>query len=271
MAQRRGQIEWIQDEERPGIYGGESAGGNAAVTAMFLNAEEKTGPKIAIDAVLLRFPMIKHYTRSFPPTGKVNYMGTDFTKAQVETHAGKVMAAVRKLDDVGLTPTVTSHHPPKGMAAAFLLSMTGSWQSCFQRRHFPSTKLKAPTDDPKYMDGLEHAKYYHNKVDQSFLPPIVIYHGHDDANCPVGDTIAFQDLMIKHYPGKYSQDQNISVEMVTEIKAKPTWNPASQKIVSTSTQAVGHGFDYSLELASEPFLQSAYDELNKLWCAGFSV
>lgn len=230
---------------------GESAGGHAAVTALFLNADMHTGDHINIKAVLLRYPMIKHYARSFPDGGRVTYMGTTFSKADVETRALEVKAAVEELEKYGLVPTRTCDHAPHGMSAAFLLSMTKLWQGMFQRHHYPIAHEPVKSDEPAFMDGLERAVYYAGKVEEEWLAPIIIYHGHDDANCPVEDTEEFVRLLTQLYPQKYIRDKTVFLEIVTELKAKPTFNHITKKLESVSTSSIGHGFDYSLDIVKE--------------------
>jgi hypothetical protein len=89
---------------------GESAGGHAAVTAMWLNAE-KNGPHIPIEVALLRYLMVAHYERTFvgPAMG---YMDALRPKAQVEELAGDVKAIILELERLKVVPTVTARHAP---------------------------------------------------------------------------------------------------------------------------------------------------------------
>jgi acetyl esterase/lipase len=243
---------------------GESAGGHAAVTALFRNAAKKNTRKLNIDAVLLRYPMLKHYTRKFPDEGSVTYMNKKFSKEQVDAQVNKINAAVDELERVDLVPTRAGDHPPHGMAFAFLLSMSGKWEESFTRRHHRDHDAEMP-GDPDYMDCLERAHYYAPNVENARLPPIMMYHGHDDPNCPFSDTQQFLDFLTQKYDGRYTKGETVVLEKVYELNAKPQFDAKKGMLVQGPTTAVGHGFDYSLEEEKEPFLKRTHEGIDGFW------
>lgn len=283
------------------IMEGESAGGLAAIIAMFLNAEKGSGLGIRIDGLLLRYPMVKHYARVFPANGKASYMNRLFTQKEVHQHAQKLLHAIDELSKRGLVPTRSRDSAPKSMSAAFLLSMSGTWQRSFQRSHAHhtlhqygdehndtnntngSTTTTTAANNPDFMDGIERASHYANITHHALLPPITIYHAHDDQNCPFEDTRLFTDLLIQHYPGTYAEGETIFLEKVKRLEAKlrvataavdggdgngdehEAHQSTKTRLDRVSTEHVGHGFDYDLETCQEDFLREAYVRLDGFW------
>ncbi|CAO2649949.1 Nn.00g012410.m01.CDS01 [Neocucurbitaria sp. VM-36] len=234
------------------VVEGESAGAHAAVTALFLNAHVETGTKLAIDAVLLRYPMIAHYERYFPAGGQpIDYMGHKIRPQDAEKHARLIRGAVHRLDRFNILPTRTKGYAPQYMALAFLLSTTQSWNVSFRRDAWAG-------EDHSNMDCLERASQCVETVDHKYLPPIVMYHGHDDSNCPYGNTERFKELLTKHYPTRYIEDKTIFLEKVTQLNEK-------NGVEGNQSSEVGHGFDYALNTEREPFLKRAYERVDKFW------
>ncbi|KAF2852554.1 alpha/beta-hydrolase [Plenodomus tracheiphilus IPT5] len=245
----------LKGGENSVLVEGESAGGHAAVTALFANAEVG-GVGVRIDVVFLRYPMIRHYAREL--TGSVNYMGVEFEKGQVVERAEAIKTAVEELERMGLLATRSWDHPPRGMSGAFLLSITGMWKGMFQRHAGKGNDIDAK------MDGLERAVAYAGKVDENRLPAVVVYHGEKDTNCPVSDTREFCELLEKNYP-KYVNGENIFLETVTRLEAQLTWNVEKKELERTAVTDVAHAFDYQLDRNKEKFLQDAFEHIDKFW------
>jgi hypothetical protein len=147
---------------------GESAGGLAAATALFINADKISGLKIHISAAVLRFPMIEHYTRDITGLTKFSYVDKTFTREEVAVQANKIQTAITVLEKSGFLPTRVRSAPPQHMCAAFILSVLGRWGGSFQRQH-EGQKLSDKFD---IMDGLERARSSVDRVDHSYLTPL---------------------------------------------------------------------------------------------------
>jgi len=248
---------------------GESAGGQAAVTAMWLNAT-KGGPNLPIRVALLRYPMIAHYRRDWEKTaqdGKNAYMGQWFAEEEVKERAQDIDSVIRELEKRGVVPNTTSRWPSKGMAFAFILSITQTWKGLLRRKH-GDCSLADPTDTD-YMDGIERAKYTYQDVVPDLLPPIHIFHGLDDPNCDIKDTIKFYDTLrdSKLYGDRFKGNDMLYMSIVKSLQTKPTWNSETQKVDRGPSEKVGHGFDYWLNEKEEPFLKHAYDWVCTRWDA----
>ena len=252
---------------------GESAGGQAAVTAMWLNAT-KGGPNLPIKVALLRYPMIAHYKRDWEKTadkeenkGKNQYMGQWFTEMEVKERAKDVGAVIRELEKRGVVPTCSERWPSEGMAFAFLLSMAQTWKDLLRRKH-GDCSLADPTNTD-YMDGLERAKHTSKDVEPDFLPPIHIFHGWDDPNCDVKDTIEFRDTLrdAKLYGDRFKENRMLYMNIVQSLQTRPTWNSETKEVERGVSEKVGHGFDYWLDEDKEPFLEHAYTWVCKRWNA----
>jgi acetyl esterase/lipase len=254
---------------------GESAGGHAAVTAMWLNAA-KDGPHLPIDVALLRYPMIAHYSRSWPektkenPGGLVLYMAEGYKPSFVADSAKDVAAIIVELEKWGVVPTCTARPPPRGMALAVRLSITQTWKQYFQRLH--GEELGGPVDpqDETLMDGVERAENCADRVIPQFLPPIHIYHGHDDTNCKPGDTEKFVKALRNPqlYGQRFEGDDMLFFQEVYELKTKRVWDNKNKVLKIERSGAVGHGFDYYLQEKDEKFLRNAYERVAKLWAPG---
>ncbi|KAI4618932.1 hypothetical protein J4E83_005883 [Alternaria metachromatica] len=252
---------------------GESAGGQAAVTAMWLNAT-KGGPNLPIKVALLRYPMIAHYKRDWDKSadkkenkGKNQYMGQWFTETEVKERAKDVGAVIRELEKRGVVPTCSERWPSQGMAFAFILSMAQTWKDLLRRKH-GDCSLADPTNT-NYMDGLERAKHTSKDVEPDFLPPIHIFHGWDDPNCDVKDTIKFRDTLrdSELYGDRFKEDNMLFMSIVKSLQTRPTWNSETEKVDRGPSEKVGHGFDYWLDEDKEQFLKDAYTWVCKRWDA----
>ncbi|CAN9297346.1 unnamed protein product [Alternaria alternata] len=245
---------------------GESAGGQAAVTALWLNAA-KGGPNLPIDVALLRYPMIAHYKRKWDEcadkeNGKVNYMGLWFTKEEVLKREADIAELIKWLESHNLLPTCSSRWPSKGMAFAFILSVTEKWQCHFQRQHdFP----KAKRDEIDYMDGIQRANNTQSRVSHERLPPMYIFHGWNDPNCPVEDTEKFVKVLRTKYPERYNNNKNLRFNIVKKLAVRKFANPDGSIIIELDSDKVMHGFDYWLDESEEKFLRDAYDWVSDRW------
>ncbi|KAF1830293.1 alpha/beta-hydrolase [Decorospora gaudefroyi] len=249
---------------------GESAGGQAAVTTIWLNAK-KGGPNLPIDAALLRFPMIEHYTRSWEKSAnkqnKAVYMGLHCSKTEAEQRVANIKAVILDLERRGLVPTIPARYPPVGMAFAFLLSITGEWTWFFQRQHDERIHdMVAPTDTD-FMDGLGRINNSVQDVVHECLPPMYVYHGHDDGNCPVEGTANFVNRLRELYPTRYGSEKGLVFHIVRVLAKKlEVANPMTGELKTVeNATSVGHGFDYSLDEKNEKFLKEAYDWVGGFW------
>jgi hypothetical protein len=249
---------------------GESAGGLAAVTALWINAN-KGGPNLPIDVALLRYPMIAHYERSWDKSanlqGKVAYMGEHFTQDQVDDRATGIYNVLKELEALGLVPTCSSRWPPVGMAFAFILSMHRSWQRRFQREH--GGVFSAEGSDTDYKDGIGRAKGTCRDIVRNLLPPMYIFHGNDDLNCPVSNTKYFVKVLRdpEYYGYRYEDNSTLYLDVVKRLNNAPYWDPETKVLSRKEMDVVGHAFDYSLGEDDEPFLKKAYDWVGSRWGA----
>ncbi|KAH6037385.1 hypothetical protein HBI82_018170 [Parastagonospora nodorum] len=225
------------DTERVFVEG-ESAGGNAAVVALFLNADKVTGTKIPICAALLRYPMLAHYKRSFDkPT--IGYMNEERTKEEVFEQVRLILNERDKLQAMGYLPTRGNSSAPENMAPAFLMSVTHSWQLSFQRVKPGQSIVSDPFANK---DCIERAMESIGRIDASFLPAMFIYHGDIDSNCPLDDTKQFMKVLRENYPTAYAGDRLVLEIVVGE----------------------GHGFDYE-KSEEEVYMMEAYGFVDKHW------
>lgn len=254
---------------------GESAGGLAAVMALWINADRRRGMDIPVKFALLRYPMIAHYSRVWPtitdenPTGAVIYMGTSVPKEKFQRDMKIVKEVILRLEKYNLVPTCAGRPPPIGMAFAVLLSVTQEWQAFFQRQH-GATQLKPSPDtsDKTILDGIQRAEMCaQDTVDPNLLPRMRIYHGHDDPNCPLQNTEKFVELLRdpKLYGDRFKTGDSLTLDVVTELKEKKWWDAERKELIFGCSTTVAHGFDYYLDEASEPFLKRAYNHVESHW------
>lgn len=244
---------------------GESAGGQAAVTALWLNAT-KGGPNLPIEVALIRYPMIAHYKRKWDKIadkdGKINYMGISFTKKDVLQREADITDLTKWLESHSLVPTCSSRWPSKGMAFAFILSVTERWQWYFQRQHnFPKVKR----DEIEYINGIERANSTQSRVSHERLPPIYIFHGWNDPNCPIEDTEKFVRALRTKYPERYNNEKNLRFDIVKKLAVRKSGYPDGSITKEYDSDNVGHGFDYWLNETEEKFLRDAYDWVGDRW------
>lgn len=217
---------------------GESAGGNAAVVALFLNADRKIGTEIPIHAALLRYPMLAHYKRTFGDDDPIHHMGTDYTKHHLIKQARLILDERDRLQATGYLTTRGSSSAPKNMAAALLLSVSKFWEGLFKREK-PGQSTKDPFVNK---DCIERARESVDIINADLLPAMCIYHGDEDKNCPLKDTEEFVDVLRKNYPTVYAGDR-----LVLNILPKKQ-----------------HGFDYEIA-KTEGFMKDAYAFVDKHW------
>jgi hypothetical protein len=232
---------------------GESAGGNAIITTIFMNADKEENFKLPIKVVMLRYPMIKHYLRKCI-TDNVPFMTGTYTKDELKEFVRQLTAEINNIEKVGFMRTRSKGYAPAYMWAAPVLSVTGEWQDIFQRVHGKENTWER--NEKWSWDCLERAVNMHDKVDPDLLPSIIIHHGHDDLNCSFEDTENFKTLLQKHYPRTYPDDDRlklIKVEMLLE-------KDGVEGKVSTE---VGHGYDYWQD--KEPFQLECFKFVNKHW------
>jgi acetyl esterase/lipase len=251
---------------------GESAGGHAAVMALWINAAHD-GPKLSIKSCLLRYPMLAHYARGFPKDkGKIVYMGESFTPSDVTKRAHDVVAAIDELEEWGLVPTRSKGYAPQYMSATFLLSLTKLWQPVFQRKHGKKIGSRGTIDPsvPDYMDCLDRVDKCVNSVDHNYLPPIGMYHGVQDTNCPIENTRIFQSILKEKYP-VYQKKNAVFLHEVSYLNWKYSLVQAGKggaKKADFTWQRIDkveHAFDYDLDIAREPFLQDTYATIDEFW------
>jgi acetyl esterase/lipase len=219
---------------------GESAGGNAAATALFLNAEKDHGTKIPIKVALLRYPMLAHYRRDFQ--SGMEYMGhkPPFQKRdELVKQLDLILGERDKLESAGYLPTRGRSAAPENMSAAFLLSVLHKWEESFKRKK-PGQMVP---DSFVNKDCIERANDSVDRVDATLLPAMYIYHGANDTNCPLADTNKFVKVLREKYPKQYTEDT------------------LKLSIVPDKT----HGFDYELVSEDVEWLKKAYDYVEKHW------
>lgn len=237
---------------------GESAGGQAAATAMFINADTEAGTHIKLAVALLRYPMIKHYTRHFDEDVDIPFMEEVSTLAGRRDKDGKVGVSLREqaedilkaiewLEGQGYLPTRVNSSPPDKMPGAFLFSVTDMWKALLQRQHH-GEELTDPVD---IMDGLERAAYSADRVNHADLPPIYMYHGDADTNCLIGDTKKFEEILRDNYPTRYK----------------------AGTIYTYEAKGKAHAFDYDLveTKAGGEFLRNTYEFIDKYWAPKVST
>jgi acetyl esterase/lipase len=242
---------------------GESAGGHAIITALFLNAEKARDFKLPIKVVMLRYPMIGHYKRTFPVTanGKMGFMNAEFDKDEVNEYAKGIKEAILRLETMtaggqtGFVGTRTKGYAPEYMWAAPVLTIAGEWKGLFQRSHGGK---KPEPDEIHNLDCLECVVKMRFSVDPELLPPIVIHHGHDDVNCPFADTLEFKKLLQGTFPDRYLPGD----KMVRVIKVTMLQEPDGVKGREPS-KAVGHGYDYWQE--NELFQTESFGFVSRFW------
>jgi acetyl esterase/lipase len=242
---------------------GESAGGHAIITTLFLNADKDLDFKLPIKAVMLRYPMIGHYSRTFPITtnGKMGFMNAEFDKDEVNEYAKGIKEAIHRLEtttvggQTGFVRTRTKGYAPEYMWAAPVLTIAGEWKGLFQRSHGGE---KSKPDEIYNLDCLERVVKMRVSVDPELLPPIVIHHAADDANCPIADTAEFKEILQGTFPDRYLPGD----EMVRVIKVIQLEEPDGIKGKEPS-KAVGHGYDYWQE--NEPFQLECFKFVSEFW------
>jgi acetyl esterase/lipase len=268
---------WLADQTKtrpinpatnPIFVHGESAGGHAVVTSMFLNAEKSVGLDLPIKIALLRYPMVKHYTRLFPATGTLTYMGKSVTHAETIARRRAFEREIWLLEKYGLVPARSKGFAPQWMSCAFVLATTGRWKTMFQRSHGPYTQAliegnadlgaeiawpAVGSENEGSWDCVERAKGSMDKVGHGKLPRVVMYHGTGDGNCPVGDTRELRDVLIEKYPGRYNEETAFLEERETlQGKEGP----------------VDHAFDYNLEVGNEKWLKEIFEKVDEAWLKG---
>jgi acetyl esterase/lipase len=87
---KKAKVARIQPDKAPIYISGESAGGHAAVTTIFLNADKELDIKLPLKVALLRFRMLKHYKRSFSEDKTSSFMADLLTEQRTKDQAQKV-------------------------------------------------------------------------------------------------------------------------------------------------------------------------------------
>lgn len=198
--------------------------------------------------------MIHHYDRSqILDDGILDYMGLKFDRnketdrAEIKEAALRITTLIERFEKHSACPSATKRNPPMGMAAAFLLSVTGKWKEHFQRNH--GKNQAAQPYNPKNWSALDRAKNSQSLVEHDLLPPIVIYHGEDDLNCPFSDTKEFKNVLVEKYPTVYREGDTLVLI------------PFPHKT---------HGFDYNTKAKDEPLLDQAYNKIIEHWLKDLS-
>jgi acetyl esterase/lipase len=253
------------------LIDGESAGAHVAVTAIFMNASHNEEFKIRIKAAMLRYPMIKHYTRSIE--GDFSFMGETFTKEEMHVYVKGLKDELEKLetmqigDKIGFVRTRSKGYAPQYMWAAPLLSLTGEWKGIFQRVH--GTKDRQQRDELWSWDCVERVGNMHEQVDRGLLPPFVMHHGVDDASCPFGDTVEFKERLQGLYAGRYpsskgEDDEDTHEDTHEKVHLIPVTELTEQGgVKGRYSDKVGHGYDYWQE--DEPFQVTCFKLVDKYW------
>ncbi|KAF2249365.1 hypothetical protein BU26DRAFT_595215 [Trematosphaeria pertusa] len=263
----------VELDREQSLISGESAGVYCAVASWLRHSD-----KLSILALYLQYGMLAYYERVFPcdapgfdeesyrasQVGEVLklapdelvYMGHPVKKEEVNKRAKELMDAVQKLEAVGQLPTCTGRAPPNGMLAAFTTSTSPpAWRECLQR---------GGTQTPDIINMLKE-----KKDPPKNFPPMFLYHGHDDPNCPIEkNSQALVDLCCELFPKHYiknAKDPKIVLKTVTEIRAKDKDGKPELK------KKVGHGFDYPLHEDWNPFIAEGIKFINSHWQAAQSA
>ncbi|KAF2635701.1 alpha/beta-hydrolase [Massarina eburnea CBS 473.64] len=230
------------------LVSGDSAGAFLAVYSWL----KCSGPELPMQALFLRYPMLRYYGRTWPdtdgPKGKKDelmYMDNWIQRSTVEEKAEALLAKIKELENIGQCPTVTGGTMPLRMLASFTLSTAGRWKENFQRDNATLDILDMINDTSA------------TRLEPTHFPPIFIYHGHDDINCLIEDTRTFVKDCERRWPGQYKPGSRIHLEVVSELVDKDGGD-------GFSTQ-VGHGFDSNLHEDKEPFLKRTLEGVRREW------
>lgn len=236
---------------------------------MFLNAAIENAQPLPLKAVFLRYPMLKHYKRTFPTDGtKVGFMDGKYSEGEIEEYEKKLKAELLRLEQVkslhqtGFVRTRTKGYAPAYMWAAPLLSLTGDWQWMFQRAHKAGADQAIDKTTPWNYDSLDRVEKMHDKVNHAFLPPIIMHHAPDDTNCLYADTQQFKDLLHQYYPAQYPQGSSDEKVLLVEVE-ELTSHPEVLNGKKENPNVVGHGYDYWQD--DEPFQVKCYGRVSKYW------
>jgi acetyl esterase/lipase len=249
------------------LIDGESAGGHVAVTAIFMNASRDQGFGLRIKAAMLRYPMIKHYTRLMP--NEFSFMGEVFTEEDMYGYAKQLKDEIEKLETleigskIGFVRMRSKGCAPQYMWAAPLLSLTGEWKGLFQRVHGKTHTQQR--NELWSWDCVERVSELHSQVTHGLLPAIIMHHGVDDANCPFKDTEEFKnrlhELYASRYPSLKSEDDKDTDERVHLIPVRELTEQDGVK--GKHSAQVGHGYDYWQE--NESFQITCFKLVDKYW------
>jgi hypothetical protein len=196
-------------------------------------------------------------------------MGIDFTKPDLDMHAQRLKDEITKIETLtiqgqtGFMRTRCKGYAPEYMWSAPLLSLTGQWTWMFQRDHGRlATTVSVNDTAPWNYDCLERARELCMVVDHEALPPLVVHHAVDDANCAFADTEEFKEVLYECYPSRYPRDKckdgegMVWLVPVTELRER-------DGVVGNVSTVVGHGYDYWQ--VGEPFQKACYDFVAKYW------
>jgi acetyl esterase/lipase len=249
------------------LIDGESAGGHVAVTAIFMNASRDEGFGLRIKAAMLRYPMIKHYTRLMP--NEFSFMGEVFTEEDMYGYAKQLKDEIEKLETleigskIGFVRMRSKGYAPQYMWAAPLLSLTGEWKGLFQRVHGKTHTQQR--NELWSWDCVERVSELHSQVTHGLLPAIIMHHGVDDANCPFKDTEEFKNRLHEPYASRYpslkSEDDKDTDERVHLIPVRELTEQDGVK--GKHSAQVGHGYDYWQE--NESFQITCFKLVDKYW------
>ncbi|KAK7180003.1 uncharacterized protein CC84DRAFT_1170024 [Paraphaeosphaeria sporulosa] len=225
------------------MVSGESAGGYVSAESII-----HAHPQLEVRALLLRYPMLRHYKRSDAHESELPYMGRPQIKNDVQKFVqplwDKTQEIRQKMKDRGLIDAAKGifadildrRSPPRGMNGAFLTSWFGTWSGFFGR-----SKLDILTE-------LEQANAKGESVGPRDPPALFIYHGTEDGNVPLEVSTTF----VREYERM--------------LKSK---NLAGKVPVVFKTIKRGHGFDYEFKgnevFDDETTFKEFMDHLLKVW------
>jgi hypothetical protein len=90
------------------------------------------------------------------------------------------------------------------------------------------------------------------------LPPILMYQGKNDINCPMEDTEHFCALLKQHYTSRYNND-TAYLKTVTELSGKEILG------VQGPVAKGPHRFNYMILEEHEPWLKEVHAKIDAHW------
>ncbi|KAJ4360784.1 uncharacterized protein N0V89_001351 [Didymosphaeria variabile] len=222
------------------LISGESAGGYAAAYSVIRPHE-----KLKVNALFLRYPMLRHYERVDSWKEQLGYMGrTVNDKKYIEKKVNELWEMVQTIrkemkdhgllgrsDDGIFADILKRRVPPYGMLGAFASSWCGTWSNYFGK----TTKDERL---PDILTQLEQMKDNSQVSGLKKVPALFIYHGKDDTNVSPEVSVTFKQQWERLF-------ENVKG---LKINFKMPEGP--------------HGFDYLLD---DEFMRDFIKDMTEAW------